>query len=136
MGKSFYLPDWEGLSDIDTIADENVLDVAGDKALAMMMTLSGLVNAIIEQKKRVIAQRFRYKIHIWSFRDMYPKAQIEYIVCVLQIPSEPGLKTFRVDDTYKECYCESDAIYEAKKLVERFREKGIAVEFDETRSCQ
>lgn len=128
MKKSFYLPDFDGIRDVDTIADTTVLDAALKQAKETMKILSDMIVTIEEQKTLVDSITFTYKIECGRCCH----GNIEYLVCVMQIPSDPKLKPFHVDETYTECYSKISAISDAKYLVYCFKEdRGITVEFDE-----
>ena len=117
---SFYLPDFEGIANISTIADVDCLDETLKKAIECQKILSKMVSAIHKQKKVISETTFTYELESFA---MYH----EYIVSVLKIPSDPKLKSFRVPDTYQECYSLIDAISRARNLVHDFKEKGIGV---------
>jgi hypothetical protein len=120
------------MSDVEKCADIGVINKKVEDALEAILSLVNLVRLLYVQRGIVSNEKFTYRIELFDFKK-YGERQgnFPYIVSVLKCPSTPGLKIFRVDGTYRECCGKGDAIYQAKKLVEQFKETGITVEFNE-----
>jgi hypothetical protein len=132
MGKSFFLTDFEGVSNVDECADIMDLDAILAKARKNRDILDKMITAIEEQKQIVSEMIFGYKIE-WFRHLMYGCTdRYYYYVSILAVPSNPKLRPFRVKGTYTQCYSWVDALNHARELVWDFRKKGVIVEFDET----
>lgn len=117
---SFYLPEFEGIANVSTIADVDGLDETLKIATECQKVLSKMVSAIHRQKKVIAETEFTYELESFV---MYH----EYIISVLKIPSNPKLRPFRVPGTYQDCFSLIDAISRAKDLIDDFKAKGIDV---------
>jgi len=121
--KSFYLPDFDGMRDVDKCADVDTLNLVLKKACESQKILSDLIVAINEQKRILENITFAYCIE-------YSDWNAHHHISVLKIPSNSYLIPFRADGTYTECYSKIDALLRAKRLVYDFKEKGIFVEIN------
>ena len=119
--KSFYLPEFGGMKDVDKCADIETLDLVLAKARESRKVLSELIAAIGEKKRVIETITFIYRIE-------YSNQKTCHVVSVVRVPSDPWLNPFRVDGSYTECYSKIDARSRAKNLVYAFGEKGIKVE--------
>jgi hypothetical protein len=120
---SFYLPDFDGMRDVNKCADIEMLNFVLSKAYESQKILSGLIVAINEQKRILENIVFTYKIEYSDWKTLH-------IISVIKVPSNPNMVSFRVNGTYTECYSKPDALSRAKRLVYDFKERGISVEID------
>jgi hypothetical protein len=130
MPKSFYLPDFEGISNADQCADMDALNLALSKGLEVLGIVTQMISFIERQKQIVSELTFTYKIEYFRHRMYGEEERYYHYVSVMAVPSNPDLRSFRINDTYTQCYSWADAVYRAKNLVNDFKEKGIDVEFD------
>lgn len=123
---SYYLPPFEGVAHVSKIADISAINEYVKQARECQTVASRLLAALGRQKEVIKNTKFTYEMRC----DVWTGHCANYIVSAMAIPSNPDLSSFRVDGTYAECYCLSDAYNHARKVVVDLKSRGIEIEFD------